>query len=209
MSLGWIVVLIMGFVPLLLIYLTSGNNEENNQQRRGEQRNEATQKNQSNKKRNFVYSTWRVVLVVNVFMDEQLATIKPQFASLLSRLAQECELYIVGQVKSDREEENITKAITSANISTNADKTITLVDAGLNVNKILYCETDRGKIAIARQLEPDIYVDVEDGVVTELARFLPLVALIKSSATNTSKIQQKVISPSLTELFDAIQNRKI
>jgi hypothetical protein len=63
MSLGWIIVIIMGFVPLLLVYLTSGNGEEN-QPRRGEVRNETAQKNA--KKKNFVYSSWRVVLVVNV-----------------------------------------------------------------------------------------------------------------------------------------------
>jgi hypothetical protein len=63
MSLGWIIVIVMGFVPLLLVYLTSGNTEEN-QPRRDGARNDTTPR--STKKKNFVYSSWRVVLVVNV-----------------------------------------------------------------------------------------------------------------------------------------------
>jgi hypothetical protein len=136
-----------------------------------------------------------------------LDSIKQQYETLLLRLSQECELYLVGQVKSDQEEEQIISKITSTKLT--GDNPLSIVEAGLNQNKILFCETDRGKIAIARQLEPDVYIDIDEGVVTELARFLPLVALINTSATTTTKSQQKVISPSLLDLFDAIQNKKV
>jgi hypothetical protein len=132
-----------------------------------------------------------------------MENIKEQYAALLTRIAQECELYLVGQVKSDQEEQKIVEKVSQKT------ETLSLVDAGLNVNKILFCETDRGKIAIARQLEPDIYVDVDETVVTELARFLPLVAMLNPTLSTTTKTQHKVTSPSLTDLFEAIQNKKI
>ncbi|KAL0485279.1 peroxisome biogenesis protein 22 [Acrasis kona] len=210
MSVGWFIVLLLGFAPIILVYLTSGNNQNNNRQRNGQDNRNNNNSNNSTggkqvSKKNFFYSNWKIVLLINTFMEDNLQAIKEEHLKLLFTLAKECDLYLVAKVTSDEQE----KIISSTVKSSTADGS-SIIDAGLNENKILFCETDRGKIAIARQIEPHLYVDSDAEVVKELERFLPLVAQVTPSNTTTIKASSaKITTPSIVELFEAIHSRKV
>lgn len=250
MSWGWIIVIAMGFLPLLLIFLTGGKKKKNNknatQNDDGDDGDDALStttkkavKNRGN--RPPIYTGWRIVISADAFISritepiimdndesnkqhknngengenenddddddsmiveniamrtrERMVIVRTQL-STLQQLAQCCDLYIVAQVSSDEQERAILKSLTAAAAAAEHDSTSTstsssssslsLCDCGLNRHKILFCETARGQIAIARQLEPQLFVGTDGGVTSELSRFLPNVSRVTPTCSFVS-----------------------
>jgi hypothetical protein len=205
MSLGWIIVVIIGFIPLALVFLTGNNSARNNQQRNNQSSSSSSRNNKNNNnsknRRKHAYTGWRIVLTGDSFLSIQdtKTSIEPNSLSLIQRLAQECELFIVSQVNTDAKEDSILDCLRNANdtdsTSSSTSNNKSICDSGLSENKILFCETQKGIIAIARQLEPDLFVGTDASVTKELSRFLP----------NVSHIDPPAIT--LNTYFEALENK--
>ncbi len=287
MSWGWIIVIAMGFLPLLLIFLTGGKKKKNNKnatQNDGDDGDELSTIKKAVKNRDNrppIYTGWRIVISADAFISritepiimdndesnkqqknngenendddenddddsmiveniamrtrERMVIVRTQL-STLQQLAQCCDLYIVAQVSSDEQERAILKSLTAAaeHDSTSTSSSLSLCDCGLNRHKILFCETARGQIAIARQLEPQLFVGTDGGVTSELSRFLPNVSRVtptcsfvsttlSSLSSNTgasigssgvadgssSNSNQVKVYNSLNELFDSFSSWKV
>lgn len=95
--------------------------------------------------------------------------IAPEAASPLRSIASKVELYVVVRVDDDDMEHAVTDAFASAG----------LFERGLlDRRKLIFCETDIGRISVARQLEPNVHIDENVEVIGDLQRFLPMVALV-------------------------------
>ena len=53
-------------------------------------------------------------------------------------------------------------------------------------HRCLFCDTDVGRTALVRQLEPDVHVDAGAASVAELARFLPRVVHVTGASAPSS-----------------------
>ena len=94
------------------------------------------------------------------------------------------EVYLVCQVASDQEAEAITTSFKAADLlSVGSSLSPGLVPA----QRLLLCSKSEGKVAIVRQLEPDLYIDSDPAAVAELSRFLPRVWSIGSGAGSQSQ----------------------
>lgn len=102
---------------------------------------------------------------------ESIAPLK-SFASMF-------ELYVVVRVDDDEMEQAVTDAFKAAG----------LFDRGLmDPRKLLFCETDIGRISVARQLESQLHIDENKSVISDLQRFLPTVALVYPDARSASDV---------------------
>lgn len=97
----------------------------------------------------------------------------------LKRFAAYFDLYFVVRVDSDQAELAVTNALTSAGLFENG-----LLDP----RKLLFCETDVGRVSVARQLEPHLHIDETLDVIVGLQRFVHFVAWVAPDAkSNTSE----------------------
>ena len=102
--------------------------------------------------------------------------VRPDLVSTARSFARAFDLYLVVHVESDDAEAAVRDAVQAAG----------LFDAGLDERKLLFCETDLGKVSIARQLETHLHVDESVAVVAALQRFVPYVALVTRAAAQVS-----------------------
>uniref|UniRef100_A0A7S2FF64 Uncharacterized protein n=1 Tax=Pycnococcus provasolii TaxID=41880 RepID=A0A7S2FF64_9CHLO len=98
--------------------------------------------------------------------------------------AQGLELFLITHVDSDAAQESAQKSLKSSGISGTA----------IPPHRCLFCDTDVGRTALVRQLEPDVHVDAGLASVTELARFLPRVAHVVSTGSTSSTVGKNVTS---------------
>lgn len=96
-------------------------------------------------------------------------TILPDVLPHLKSLASMFELFVVIRVDDDAMEEAVTKAFIKAGFFENG-----LFDS----RKLVFCETDTGRISVARQIESQLHVDESFEVILALQRFLHCVALV-------------------------------
>lgn len=102
----------------------------------------------------------------------------PEAVSPLKSIASMSELYLVIRVDDDPVELAVTDAFASAG----------LFERGLlDPRKLIFCETDIGRVSVARQLESNIHVDENVQVIADLQRFLPMVALVSPDANSASE----------------------
>mmetsp|Transcript_6931 Transcript_6931/g.15937 ORF Transcript_6931/g.15937 Transcript_6931/m.15937 type:complete len:226 (-) Transcript_6931:193-870(-) len=88
-------------------------------------------------------------------------------------LARHSELYVITQCESDEAEAAVQAALQELGV----------FDAGLNRHRVLFCEKEEGRIAIARQLDSELHFDDNVTSAATLQRFLPQSVLISSSAS--------------------------
>lgn len=150
----------------------------------------------------------------STIMEEESATpvttIPRTHLALIQRLVQDCDVYIVAQVQSDAQEQSVLQCVKRKMVE-NDNKS--LCDCGLNEHKVLFCETSSGQIAIARQLEPDLFVGTDSKVTKELSRFLgnvsqtlPVTTGIDQQRGNNKNFGSgTVVYPSLNALFATLE----
>ena len=102
-----------------------------------------------------------------------------------------CDLYIITQCSSDAAEEAVRAALLESGV----------VDAGLCCHhKILFCETQIGRGAMARQLEPSLHIDSSARTLQSLAPFVPLLLGVRTP--ENAEVLDRVLVPNLTTVDD-------
>ena len=101
-----------------------------------------------------------------------------------------CDLYIITQCSSDAAEEAVRAALLESGV----------VDAGLCHHKILFCETQIGRGAMARQLEPSLHIDSSARTLQSLAPFVPLLLGVRTP--ENAEVLDHLLVPNLTTVDD-------
>jgi hypothetical protein len=81
--------------------------------------------------------------------------------------------------------------------------------SGLAECKVLFCETVEGRIAVARQIEPALYVDDDPSAIKTLQRFLPSLLLLSDKEEDSVKMKEHpnvVVAKSLGEALDKMKH---
>lgn len=86
----------------------------------------------------------------------------------LKRFAKVADLYFIVWVESDGGEGEVRDALREAGV----------FGAGLDERKVVFCETEGGRVSVVRQLEPQLHIDGREGVVVALQRFIKYVAVV-------------------------------
>ena len=104
----------------------------------------------------------------------------------LSKLAEKADVYLVVRVDSDEEEVEVMKALERAGLFGKG--------IGLCRDKVVFCETVRGRVSVVRQIEPQLHIDSNGQVVAALQRFIRYVALVAPEA-------EELIMPKSSNVF--------
>lgn len=87
----------------------------------------------------------------------------------LKRLAKLFDVYFIVRIDNDEAEGEVMNALTEAGM---------FESNLLDKRKVLFCETDVGRVSVARQLEPHLHIDETLDVIVGLQRFVHFVALV-------------------------------
>lgn len=125
------------------------------------------------------------------------ATVIPQAISLLSDMAQACEIYLISQVLDDIGQAAVTGALEAAGLLGNSRRQI-------KPHRLLFCSSLEGKVAIVRQLDTQLHFDASATTVDDLYRFVQLVHIqqpgdLTKAATSAAKTVG--VAPSLAAYF--------
>lgn len=107
-----------------------------------------------------------------------IVQVLPETIQAFHQFAQLFEVYLVIRVDTDSMEVAVTKALVDAGL---------FGDGLLDRRKLVFCETDTGRISVARQLESQLHIDESIDVVLGLQRFLQCVAFISPGAKTFPK----------------------
>mmetsp|Transcript_1209 Transcript_1209/g.3736 ORF Transcript_1209/g.3736 Transcript_1209/m.3736 type:complete len:223 (+) Transcript_1209:287-955(+) len=114
-------------------------------------------------------------------------------ASSLTKLVSRHDVYVIVRVDSDRTEDLVSEAF----------KRSGLYEHGLNPLKIVYCETEVGRVSAVRQLEPHLHVDCDAEVVRKLQRFVHQLAYLNPNGARAGNFNANVLEcTSIAKLFD-------
>lgn len=102
---------------------------------------------------------------------ENGVVVRQELHESLKRLTTLFEVYIIVQVEDDKGEENVRQALQPF-IASNA----------LDERKVVFCETEIGKVSVVREIESELHVDESLVVIRELSRFVPFVVLCSLNA---------------------------
>eukprot|EP00189_Rhodosorus_marinus_P012385 CAMPEP_0184745874 /NCGR_PEP_ID=MMETSP0315-20130426/8529_1 /TAXON_ID=101924 /ORGANISM="Rhodosorus marinus, Strain UTEX LB 2760" /LENGTH=228 /DNA_ID=CAMNT_0027218245 /DNA_START=35 /DNA_END=721 /DNA_ORIENTATION=+ len=102
--------------------------------------------------------------------------LNPECVPWLEHLATNSDLYLIVYVEDDEAETMVRKALEEAE----------LYECGLNPYKVVFCETIPGRISAVRQIEPQLHVDSDRDVISDLSRFIPAVAHVNQSMSSSS-----------------------
>lgn len=117
-------------------------------------------------------------------------------ASLIQELCKRSDMYIFAKVKSDDEERDIRRNLLNLGI-------VGEDNSQCGLPALLFCETDAGKIAFARQLESDIHIDSSAVTVHDLQPFVPQLLLVAPSEG------MREVPPNVTILRDPTECLKL
>lgn len=101
--------------------------------------------------------------------QSRVVSFLPDVIPQMKALASLFELFVVIRVDNDVMEQAVTKAFVDAGLFS-----VGLMDE----RKLVFCETDAGRVSVARQIESQLHVDESFEVVVALQRFLHCVALV-------------------------------
>ncbi|KAJ8903757.1 hypothetical protein NDN08_000292 [Rhodosorus marinus] len=102
--------------------------------------------------------------------------LNPECVPWLVHLATNSDLYLIVYVEDDEAEAMVRKALEEAE----------LYECGLNPFKVVFCETIPGRISAVRQIEPQLHVDSDRDVISDLSRFIPAVAHVNQNMSSSS-----------------------
>ena len=98
------------------------------------------------------------------------ATVKKDQVETLQFLAKYTRVFLLTQCADDAGEAQARRALAGAGLVDD--------EKFVAAHNVLFCGTAKGKVAVVRQMEPDLYVDAEAAVLRELQRFNHKVALV-------------------------------
>eukprot|EP00871_Galdieria_phlegrea_P004793 jgi/Galph1/5314/GphlegSOOS_G3967.1 len=125
--------------------------------------------------------------------EQETIQVDSEELSGLIQLATSVELFLIIRVKTDEDEENVRKALQVSG----------LFSMGLNPAKVLFCETLQGTVATVRQMEPQLHIDSDAKVLSELERFIHRLVYIGSGALSCQHFGNKPIAmlEKLSQIF--------
>eukprot|EP00457_Paulinella_chromatophora_P013304 gb/GEZN01013592.1/.p1 GENE.gb/GEZN01013592.1/~~gb/GEZN01013592.1/.p1 ORF type:complete len:245 (-),score=26.10 gb/GEZN01013592.1/:204-938(-) len=109
--------------------------------------------------------------------------------SILFALLRSTQLFLVCLCTDKDTETSVMKALNKTG----------LFNAGLKKHRVLFCTTQKGKIAMFRHLEPDLCLDEDAQVIAALRSHIPSTAWI--SAECPTELRSSLASPSLPAYF--------
>lgn len=103
----------------------------------------------------------------------KIVTVLPDTVHALRQFAALFDVYLVIRVDSDAMEVAVTKALVSAGV---------FAAGAMDRRKLIFCETDTGRVSVARQLESQLHVDESYDVIVGLQRFVQCMGFISPDA---------------------------
>lgn len=97
---------------------------------------------------------------------EEEATVRPDAAEIVKEMASCMNTYLMSQVSSDVGEAVVRGALEAAGVIGKGPRQVP-------PHQLILCDTLKGKVAIVRQIEPDLHFDGDHNTVNELERFIP------------------------------------
>jgi len=195
--------MIIGIIPLLMVILKKRDEPSDSaDNRRGG--GTANSDNQQNVQTGSVSGRKICLNGKAFFLDEELYENRTNISmsepsvdefknderlQLLKKIAKESDVYIIIQVSND-DEQNYYQDLMEKKYGF------------FNSVKILFCETVRGKIAFARQVNPSVCIDVDRETTRELNRFLPFVSIVTKNGKNGVNMDNVLEGNSLVELVN-------
>ncbi|KAG0499448.1 hypothetical protein HPP92_004139 [Vanilla planifolia] len=121
---------------------------------------------------------------------QEHATFRSSVRDVLVEIAKFCDVYLMERILDDASAERVLLALKDAGLFT----------AGvLNIDKVLFCGTENGRMSFVRQLEPDWHIDTNPEIVHQLSRFIKYQLHI--SSTRTERAALNVFSAPCLEQF--------
>ncbi|GAX75277.1 hypothetical protein CEUSTIGMA_g2722.t1 [Chlamydomonas eustigma] len=114
----------------------------------------------------------------------ETAALHPEAAEIVKEMCyMRLEVYLISMVSDDIGEALISGALESEGVSSASTQ---FAEGMVPSHRVLFCSTLEGKVAIVRQLEPDLHVDSLDSTVEGLQRFIPALWQVVQSGNDTS-----------------------
>ncbi|KAI9298711.1 hypothetical protein K502DRAFT_362139 [Neoconidiobolus thromboides FSU 785] len=114
---------------------------------------------------------------------------------ILQKLCEQYELYLIGTVGSKKEQKQIEELIYNSELSKKH---------GLDVRKVIFCETTIGRSHIVRHIEPHIHVDSEMDVIRGLRMSMSRLILILSKTHDPiTSLKKDPSLPKNVEIFNS------
>ncbi|KAJ6846149.1 peroxisome biogenesis protein 22-like [Iris pallida] len=107
---------------------------------------------------------------------QKQATVRPSVLEVLQEISKTCDVYLMERVLDDETEERVLLALEGAGL---------FHTGALIKDKVLFCSTESGRSSFVRQLEPDLHIDTNLEVVSELA--IPTSCFTTCPGANSTK----------------------
>ncbi|OWZ02800.1 putative mitochondrial protein [Phytophthora megakarya] len=115
-----------------------------------------------------------------VLKSDTLVWTRDEVPSLLADLSHVADVYLLCTVKDAKDKEKMQRI--RELVTTHPDlKSNDAALGGIKAHKILFCATAIGEVAFVRQIEPQIHVEVDAGVVRDLEKHVPRIVHIPTS----------------------------
>eukprot|EP01060_Flectonema_neradi_P002437 TRINITY_DN114_c1_g2_i1.p1 TRINITY_DN114_c1_g2~~TRINITY_DN114_c1_g2_i1.p1 ORF type:complete len:225 (+),score=26.04 TRINITY_DN114_c1_g2_i1:47-676(+) len=182
---GWIA-LIVGMTILLYVFRPrqgQGGNDRR-QVTRGPNQANRTQKPTS-------FDGWTMLICLDTLRDPTNPSLAftDENKALLQNVAKTCDLHVVRLVNNEAEEKETLEILRQCGA----------LEAGLKEHCVLFCETIVGKQAIARQLNPSIYIEGIQDIVSYISPHVPHVGFITDSSPTCSIRPNTIVSATVSE----------
>lgn len=97
---------------------------------------------------------------------EEEATVRPDAAEIVKEMAGCMNTYLMSQVSSDIGEAVVRGALEASGVIGKGPRQVP-------PHHLILCDTLKGKVAVVRQIEPELHIDGDHVTVNELQRFIP------------------------------------
>ncbi|POM62031.1 mitochondrial protein [Phytophthora palmivora] len=119
-----------------------------------------------------------------VLKTDTLAWTNDEVPTLVADLSHVADVYLLCTVKDAKDTDKMQRirefVTTHPDLKSNGTAT-----GGIKAHKILFCTTSIGEIAFVRQIEPQIHVEVDAGIVRDLEKHVPRIVHIPPSPEDT------------------------
>lgn len=120
------------------------------------------------------------------------ATLRSSVVEVLLEISRFCDIYLIERILDDESGERILLALENTGL---------FKSGGLMKDKVLFCSTDNGRLSFVRQLEPDLHVDTNPDILSQLARFIRYQLYISPSRSSSVSGSNIFNSKSLESFF--------
>ncbi|OEH77185.1 hypothetical protein cyc_05000 [Cyclospora cayetanensis] len=154
--------------------------QQHEQQQHEQQQHEQQQHEQQQNVRHERTSIWRAVFrsirKEDTLLDPVDLTVRTSILGDFLRLCRLSSLYTVTQVADDAEEEKILDILEKC----------ASFETGLNRHRVMFCDTCHGAVSMIRQLQPQMHIEDNGWITTQLEGKVPRVCPAKEESPSNS-----------------------